>query len=122
MKRPPVALVQYLFFFTAVVLMAFGVYSMFRASPPDSNMKAVYMVYAVLMLGDALAMLACGLLIRGRIPAIFWFAVTLLGLNIILTIFDQFGLVDLLFVLLNASTLGFVIHLRKELLPNEADI
>jgi hypothetical protein len=120
MKQTPAALVQYLFFFTAITLVAFGVNSMFRVSF-DSNMKAIYMVYAILMLGDALAMLFCGLLIRGRIPAVFWLAVTVLCLNIILTIFDQFGLIDLLFVLLNASTLGLVINLRKELLPNEAD-
>jgi hypothetical protein len=120
MKKKSAALVQYLFFFTAIVLMAFAVNSMFRVSI-DSNMKDIYMVYAVLMLGDALAMLACGLLIRVRKPAIFWFAVTILSLNILLTIFDQFGLVDLIFVLLNASTLGLVINFRKEFLPNEAD-
>jgi hypothetical protein len=121
MKQTPAALVQYLFFFTSLVLMAFGVNSMFRVSF-DSNMKAIYMVYAILMLGDALAMLFCGLLIRGRIPVVFWLAVTFLGLNIILTIFDQFGLVDLFFVVLNVSTLGLVVNLRKEFLPNEADI
>jgi hypothetical protein len=121
MKQTPAALVQYSFFFTAIVLMAFGVNSMFRVSP-DANMKAVYMAYAILMLGDALAMLFCGLLIRARKTAIFWVAVIVLSLNIILTIFDQFGLIDLLFVLLNASTLGLLFNLRKEFLPNEANI
>jgi hypothetical protein len=121
MNKGTTALVQYSFFFTAVVLMAFGVNSMFRTSP-DLNQNGIYMVYAILMLGDALAMLACGFFIRGRIPAVFWSAVTLLGLNIILTICDQFGLINLLFVLLNASTLGLVFNLRKEFLPNEADI
>jgi len=116
MKPNLPALVQYLFFFTAVLLMALGVGSMFRASPrPD--MKLIYMVYAILMFGDALAMLACGLLIRARKTIIFWSAVTLLSLNIILSIFDQFGLVDLLFVLLNLLTLGLLITLRREFLP-----
>ena len=116
MKQTSPALVQYLFFLTAAVLMALGVGSMFRGGPrPD--MKMIYMMYAVLMFGDALAMLACGLLIRARKTAIFWFAVALLSLNIILTIFDQFGLVDLLFVLLNIVTLGLVIYLRREFLP-----
>lgn len=116
MKRYLPTAVQYLFFFTAIVLTALGVGSMFRGGPIP-NMKLLYMIYAILMLGDALAMLACGLLIRARKTAIFWFAVTLLSLNIILTIFDQFGLVDLLFVLLNASTLGLLFSLRKEFLP-----
>ena len=116
MKQNLPTAVQYLFFFTAIVLMALSVGSMFRGGPIP-NMKLLYMIYAILMLGDALAMLACGLLIRARKTAIFWFAVTLLSLNIVLTIFDQFGLVDLLFVLLNASTLGLLFSLRKEFLP-----
>jgi hypothetical protein len=116
MKRNLPTFVQYLFFFTAIVFMAFGVSSVFRVDPhPD--MKIIYMIYAVLMFGDALAMLACGLLIRARRTFIFWSAVTLLSLNIILSIFDQFGLVDLLFVLLNAFILGLLIIIRREFLP-----
>ena len=116
MKRNLPAFVQYLFFFTAIVLMALGVGSIFRAGP-SPDMKLIYMVYAILMFGDALAMLACGLLIRAGKTAIFWSAVTLLSFNIILSIFDQFGLVDLLFVLLNAFTLGLLIAFRREFLP-----
>jgi len=114
--KQPTSLVQYSFFFIAIVLMAFGVNTMFRVNF-DSNMKAIYMVYTVLMLGDALVMLACGLLIGARKTANFWFAVTLLSLNILLSVFDQFGWVDLFFVLLNAFTLGLVLNLRKEFLP-----
>jgi hypothetical protein len=80
-------------------------------------MKMAYLVYAILMLGDALAMLFCGLFIRARRAAIFWFAVLLLSLNILLTVCDQFGWVDLVFLLLAASTLGLVLNLRKDLLP-----
>jgi len=116
MKRNLPAFVQYLFFFTAIVLMALGVGSIFRAGP-SPDMKLIYMVYAILMFGDALAMLACGLLIRARKTAVFWSAVTLLSLNIILSIFDQFGLVDLFFVLLNSFTLGLLIILRRDFLP-----
>ncbi|MBI5953607.1 MAG: hypothetical protein HY865_18285 [Chloroflexi bacterium] len=116
MKRNLPTFVQYLFFFTAVVLMALGVGSMFRVGV-RADMDFIRMFYAILMLGDALAMLACGLFIKARKPAIFWAAVTLLSLNIVLTIFDQFGLVDLLFVLLNLLMLGLLIALRREFLP-----
>lgn len=109
-------LVQYLFFLTAAVLAAFGANSMFRANP-NPGMKLMYMIYALLMLGDALAMLACGLFIRSKKARVFWFAILVLSLNILLTIFDQFGLVDLLFVLLNLLTLGLLITIRRELLP-----
>jgi lysylphosphatidylglycerol synthetase-like protein (DUF2156 family) len=116
MKQPPTSLVRYSFFFTALVLTAFGVNSFLRVSP-DPNLKAIYMVYAILMFGDALAMLLCGLFIGSKGRGIFWFAVTVLSLNIILTIFDQFGLIGLLFVMLNASTLGLLVNSRKEFLP-----
>ena len=77
----------------------------------------IYKVYAILMFGDALVMLLCGLLLNRKFSGIFWIAVTILSLNIILTIFDQFGLIDLFFVLLNSSTLGLLLILRKEFLP-----
>jgi hypothetical protein len=116
MKQPLTSLVQYSFFFTTFVLAVFGVNSFLRITP-NPDLKVLYTVYAILMFGDAIAMLLCGLFINRRIPAVFWFAVTVLSLNIMLTIFDQFGLVDLLFVLLNTSTLGLVLNLRKEFLP-----
>jgi lysylphosphatidylglycerol synthetase-like protein (DUF2156 family) len=84
---------------------------------PNSDMKIMYTVYAVLMLGDALAMLICGLYINRQKKAVYWFAVIVLSLNIILTIFDQFGLIDFLFVLLNIITLIPLLVLRKEFLP-----
>jgi hypothetical protein len=116
MKQTLTSLVQYLFFFTALVLTAFGVNSMFRVSP-NPDLKMIYMMYAILILGDALAMLFCGLLIKGRIKAVFWFAATILSLDIVLTIFDQFGLIDFLFSLLNIITLTLLLVLRKEFLP-----
>ena len=113
MKR---ILVRYLFFISAVALVILSAGSFMRVDP-NSNMKIMYIVYAVLMLGDAAAMLICGLYINRQIKVIYWFAVIVLSLNIILTICDQFGLVDLLFVILNTSTLGLLVNLRKEFLP-----
>ena len=113
MKR---ILVQYLFFITAVALIILSAGSFMRInSNPD--MKVMYNVYAVLMLGDAVAMLICGLYINRQIKVIYWFAVVVLALNIVLTIFDQFGLIDFLFVLLNIITLVPLLVLRKEFLP-----
>jgi hypothetical protein len=116
MNKTPAALAQYSLFFLTAVLTAFGVSSIFRAAP-DATLKIFYMAYGVLAFGEALAMLFCGLFIRAGKPAVFWFTVVILSLNILLSIFDQFGWVDLLFVLLNAATLGLILNLRKELTP-----
>jgi uncharacterized membrane protein YgdD (TMEM256/DUF423 family) len=109
-------LLSYSFFPLAVLLAAFGVMSIFRVSP-NPEMKTVYLVYAALMMVDALALLLCGLLIQSGKAAVFWLSASLVSLNILLPIFDQFGWIDLLFVLLNMLTLGLLLSLRGELLP-----
>ncbi len=108
--------IKYLFFVTAIALAILAAGSFMRVNE-DPDMHIIYVLYAVLMVGDALAMLVCGLYINRKIKMIFWFAVIILGLNIILTIFDQFGLIDLLFVLLNLITLAPLLVLCKEFLP-----
>jgi hypothetical protein len=116
MKKSTASFVQYLFFFIAFVLVAFGVGSMFHVGI-RADMDFIRMFYVILMLADSLAMLFCGFLIKGRIKAVFWSAVALLSLNIVLPIFDQFGLIDFLFVLLNIVTFILLLVLRKEFLP-----
>jgi hypothetical protein len=116
MKSSLTVIPRYLFFVTASALVVFGIGSFMR-DDPNLSIKLMYNLYAVLMLGDAIAMLVCGLYINRHIKTIFWFAVVVLGLNIVLTLFDQFGLIDLLFSLLNIITLTILLALRKELLP-----
>lgn len=117
MKNGIIALfVRYLFFITAIVLLVFGAGSFMRMNG-NPDMKIIYGIYAVLMFGDAIAMLICGLYINRQMKAIFGFAVMVLSLNIVLTIFDQFGLIDLLFLLLNVITLVALLVFRKEFLP-----
>jgi len=107
---------QTLFYFSAVALAALGIGSLLRLDQ-NSNMKVMYIIYAVLMFGDALAMLLCGYFINRKIKSVFWFAALVPGLNIALTIFDQFGWIDLLFVLLNIVTLISLFAFRKDFLP-----
>jgi hypothetical protein len=110
------SLARYLFFITAVILFFLGLGSFMRIDP-NPAMKTIYAVYGILMLGDALAMAICGLNINRKIKAGFWLAVIVLSLNIVLTIFDQFGLIDFLFAVLNVITLILLLVVRKELLP-----
>ena len=104
-----------LFFLTAVILVVLSVLSFLRSFMGTDLW--IYIVYSILMAVDAACMFVCGLFLNRKIKLLFWFAVTVLGLNILLTIFDQFGLVDLLFVLLNIATLTSLIVFRRELLP-----
>jgi hypothetical protein len=116
MKYTVSSLVRYLFFITAIALVVLGAGSFMRDNE-NPEMKIIYGIYAVLMFGDAIAMLVCGLYIVRQMKTIYWFAVFILGLNLVLTIFDQFGLIDLLFSLLNAVTLAGLLVFRREFLP-----
>ena len=115
MKLPVFETTRYLFFLTVAILVVFVIGSLLRiGTNPDRT--ALYIFYAVVMFGDALLMGFCAWQLPKRTKPIFFFSVFVLAANIIPTIFDQFGLADLLFVLLNIATLVFLILARKEFL------
>ena len=111
----PVVIARYLLFVTTAVLVIFAIGTFIRL-PQRSEWMLVYSVYAILMLGDAAAMLVSGLYLNKERKVVYWFAVVIVSLNIVLTIFDQFGLIDFLFSLLNFITLIFLLIARRNIL------
>ena len=116
MKLTPFQLTRYLFLLTFAFLIVLGMGSLLQINTNPAR-AALYIFYALAMFGDAAAMLFCGLQLNKRTKLIFYLSIFVLALNIFPTIFDQFGLVDLLFVLLNIATLGSLMLARKEFLP-----
>jgi len=116
MKLPSFQLTRYFFLLTVAVLVVFGIGSLLRISG-NPNRTGLYMFYAIAMFGDAVLMGFCAWQLNRRTKFVFHFSVFVLALNILPTIFDQFGLADLLFVLLNIATLVSLIVARKEFLP-----
>ncbi len=113
MNLSPFQTARSLFLVTVAILVVFGIGSLLRiGSKPENTL--LYTFYAILMLGDAALMAFCAWQLPKRTKFIFYFSVFVLALNIFPTIFDQFGLADLLFVLLNIATLVFLILARKE--------
>jgi hypothetical protein len=106
---------RYFFLFTVVILVVFGIGSLLRIGG-NPNRAGLYVFYAFAMFGDALLMGFSAWQMPRRTKFIFYFSLAVLALNIFPTIFDQFGLADLLFVLLNLITLAFLILSRKEFL------
>jgi hypothetical protein len=93
-----------------------GIGSLLRISAnPDRT--GLYIFYALAMFGDAAVMFFCFWQLNKRTKIAFSLAAFVLVLNIVLTIFDQVGWVDILFVLLNLLVLSFLIVARKEFLP-----
>jgi len=116
MKLSLSQVVRGLFFLTVTILVVFGFGSLFRVIGNPEGI-ALYVFYALIMFGDAAILLFCALQLNKRRKPIYLFTVIILCMNIFLTIFDQFGLVDLLFLLLNLITLIALIIARKEFLP-----
>ncbi len=116
MKPSPFQLSRYLFFLTAAILVVFGVGSFMRINE-NPNQVVLYSIYALLMFGDAAFMLICAFLLQRKKKQIYWFAVIVLAINLVLTIFDPFGFIDLLFLLLNLITLVVLFIARKEFNP-----
>lgn len=116
MKLTPFQLTRYLFLLTAAILIAFGIGSLMRIEANPAR-AGLYVFYAVLMFLDAAFMAFCAFQLHKGTKFIFYFSVFVLAMNIIPTIFDQFGLPDLLFVLLNLATLAALVMARKEFQP-----
>jgi uncharacterized membrane protein len=109
-------LIYNLFLLTVGTLVVFGADSLLRVRE-NSDRAILYIFYTVLMFSDAAVMLFCALQLNERTKLIFFLSIFVLAFNILPTIFDQFGLADLLFLLLNLITLVFLLIARKEFLP-----
>lgn len=116
MKSIAFQLTRYLLLFTFLILVGFGVGSLLRIRVNPDRI-GLYLFYALAMFGDAVVMLFCYLQLSRRTKIAFPLAASVLVLNVVLTIFDQVGWVDVLFVLLNLSILTFLIVARTEFLP-----
>lgn len=115
MKITTFQLTRYLFLLMATILIVFGFASLLRIGQNPEQVP-LYAFYALAMFVDAAVMLFCYFQLKKRKKLIYWLAVAVLALNIVLTIFDQVGLVDVLFMLLNAVTLAALYLSRKEFL------
>jgi hypothetical protein len=101
--------------FTVVILAAFGIGSLLRiiANPERAGL---YGFYALAMFVDAAALLFCAWQLNRKTKFAFYLTVLVLAFNILVTIFDQIGWIDLFFVLLNLAILVMLILARKEFL------
>lgn len=116
MKFTPFELTRNLFFLTAALLVAFGIGSLMRIEANPAR-AGLYAFYAALMFLDAAFMVFCAFQLHKGTKFIFYFSVFVLAMNILPTIFDQFGLIDLLFVMLNIVALVSLVLARREFLP-----
>ncbi|MDX1378636.1 MAG: hypothetical protein R3307_07290, partial [Anaerolineales bacterium] len=76
----------------------------------------LYIFYSAVFFGDALLFGFSAWQLPKKTRFVFFFSVFVLAANIIPTVFDQFGVADLLFMLLNVATMIVLILARTDFL------
>lgn len=97
--------VQYLYYISAALWAVFGIVNIIQFG---LSSQLMWMIIA-LMVGNAAALLFSGLWLRYQSKWGYLFAAAILALNIILTITDQFGVFDLITLVLYLVLAGLLI-------------
>ena len=100
---------QVLFYVNAAIWLLFGATSLFRLA---GSQAVVLWVVAALIFGNAAAMLLAGLGLGAQRRLYAYFALAVLGVNIVLTFTDQFGVLDFATLVIDVVLLGLLIATR----------
>ena len=107
-------LIRISFFVNAVVWGVFGILSLLRAADGGSSLR---WMLSILMLANAVVMGWFGVMIVTGRNWIFFLAILYMGVNVVLSITDQFGWIDALILLLNLVILGLLFVARQRMKP-----
>lgn len=94
-----------------------GCQDLARSPLRGDNTTVTTLVVSLLMIGNAGAMLAAGIGIGRRRRLNYGFAFLVLAVNIVLTLTDQFGLLDVVTLVIDLILLGLLIGLMKQTRP-----
>ncbi|GAB4475660.1 MAG: hypothetical protein Kow00124_16920 [Anaerolineae bacterium] len=95
-----------LFLLNAAIWLALGVTALFRAG--SSGLGAIAWIVAALMLVNATGMLGCAVIVGRPRPVHYVIAGAFLLANLVLTVTDQFGVLDLATILIDVVILGML--------------
>jgi hypothetical protein len=108
-----VKIAQALLFLNAFIWLVFGVISLVRVMDGYPEKAVTVVVIGVMMFGNALLMLVSGLWIGKARKLSFFFALSVLAINIILTFTDQFGVYDFATLVIDLIILGLLLAARR---------
>jgi lysylphosphatidylglycerol synthetase-like protein (DUF2156 family) len=110
-----ITLAQVLFFINTAVWIFFLVLFLSDQAHPGNALSSL--VIPVLMGGNALAMLACGIGLGRRSRIFYYLSLAVIAVNILLTVTDQVGLFDYITLLLDLVILILLVAIRKGFTP-----
>lgn len=88
--------------------------SLLRLNKANPGFVITAAIIAIMMFGNAGAMLVSGIGLGKQRRFWFYLALTVLAVNIVLTFTDEFGLPDLITLLIDLVLLGILIVTRKQ--------
>jgi lysylphosphatidylglycerol synthetase-like protein (DUF2156 family) len=107
---------RYLILLIVAILIFFGLGTLANlGSHPD--LMGMFIFYAFAMFIEAAVLLFCFFGLKRRSKRIFWLTIAILAVNVIATIFDQIGMIDILYMLLNLIAIILLYLSRNEFLP-----
>ena len=107
---------QGLMYFNALIWLIAGVAIFFRPRMNPTIPSWIFTLMAILMLGYGVVLIGLGIALGTRKKFFLYASVVMIALSIILPIFDDFGLADLLAVIPATVTLIYLIYKRANLL------
>jgi hypothetical protein len=108
-SRTPVVAAQVLFAVNAAFWIVLGVLTLFRATDRTS----MVWLLAILMFANAGVMLWLGWVLGKQRKLFYYLAIAVLAVNILLSVTDEFGLTDLVALLIDAVLLVLLIVTRS---------
>jgi uncharacterized membrane protein YsdA (DUF1294 family) len=115
-KPRTVLIAQRLFGLNAAIWLVFGILGIFRLYRGSSTPTVTLWAITILMFGNVGAMLLAGLWLGKRTKWAFFFALVVLGVNLLLTFTDQVGFFDILTALIDLGLLGILLYDRESYL------
>jgi hypothetical protein len=108
----PVKAAQALFFVNAAIWLLLGIATIVRMPAGGSGQTITAAVIAILMFANLGAMLVAGVAIGKQQRPFYYIGIAILVVNIILTVTDQFGLLDFVTLVMDMVLLGLLIVTR----------
>jgi hypothetical protein len=109
---------QWMFYLNAIIWLVIGIVSLARMLNGTSTGQITALFVGVLMLGNVGAMLLAGYGIGRQWKLFYIFGFAVLFINIILTVTDQFGLIDLVTLIYDLALLGLLVVTRLKVPKN----
>ena len=115
----PVQVVKRLLGLDALIWAGFGIFSLLSQMERYPEQRTLYTLIALMMFGNAAAMLGAAMLIGKRRRIFYLLTLVLVLVNIFLTFTDQFGVFDLATLILGLMIGVLLISRRGAFLPGE---